>query len=102
MSKLVYPSNGVYPRCRGSITGCAEELSRAIANCDFTIPSGFSHIDYLYGLDNKLNNCLTEIKEIGSILKRTDKSFSSLSNNLTANASKISIQKMNKRDRMII
>lgn len=102
MSKLVYPSSGIYPRCKGNIAGCIEELSSAIANCDYTVPSGFPHREYLYSLDGTLNNCLAEIKEIESKLKNTDSSFNNLSNSLTANASKISIEKVNKRDRMII
>ncbi len=101
MTKLVFPSNGIYPICKNSIQGCARDLFNAIENCNYTIPSGFPHENYLRGLSGELNGYRTEVKNIGAKLKRTDRNFDNLSDNLTTNASKITTTKITKRDRMI-
>lgn len=102
MTKLIYPVNGIYPNCRDDIQGCTKKLSKAVANCNFDIPSDFPYKNYLRNLDNKLNKCLAEIDSISSKLKRTDSSFNMLSDNLTADASRITPIKVAKRDRMIV
>ena len=102
MSKLIYPANGLYPRCKRSVERCATDIQSAISNCTFDIPSDFPYRGYLDGLRDTLNNYYHKINNIGLKIEITDKSFSNLSNRLTTSAGKITTSKIPKRDRMIV
>ena len=102
MTKLSYPATGVQPSCKASVNACARELFNAIGYCDFDIPSDFPYKYDLYNLSTTLNEYRNTIKQIDSILKSYDNSYSKLSENLSSNASKIVTSKINKRDRMIV
>ena len=101
MSKLVYPKEGVLPRCRGYIDSCVESISNARGNCSFDIPDGFPYRGYLESLGDRLDGYLNEANSIKGKIKATDQSFNNLSDHLVAAASKISPVKITKRERMI-
>lgn len=102
MSKLVYPSEGLYPQCRDNAEGCVRYLANAASNCNFDIPSGFSQSSYLYSLGNKLNTYRLEASNLAAKIEQTDRSYSNLSDALETSAGGVAISPVSSRDRLII
>ena len=102
MSRIVFPKDGLYPHCRGDFESSIRYLTRARINCGFSVPSSFPYRDYLYNLEKELIGYCSEIKRIESRLRRIDKNFDRLSDDLSVSASRIEIPKIKKRGRMIV
>ena len=101
MTKLIYPNDGIYNCCGSEAEQCSSYLSRAISNCNFDIPADFDYKNYLSGLGEKLRGYRTEINEVRSTLKVTDRNFRALSDRSEDNASRLPASKIGKRDRLI-
>jgi hypothetical protein len=101
MTKMRYPKNGLLPRCRADLDSVERGLSRAVSNSTFDIPSGFAYRGYLNMLSSQLSDYLRENKSIGNKIRRTDRNFDALSEDLSNSAKKISVSRFKKRDRMI-
>ena len=97
MTKLVYPGEGLYPRCQSS-----SEAVKAISRCSFDIPGGFAYAGYLGSLGSTLRGHMNTNKSIANKIKQTDSSYEALSNSLVASANSITPYKLSKRKRMIV
>ena len=102
MSRIVFPKDGIHPHCRDDLEECSRYLTKARVSCSFNIPSSFPYKNYLYNLDDKINEFRREIKSIDSKLKRIDNNFRILSDDLEISANKIDTPKLPKRNRMIV
>ena len=102
MSKLVYPNNGLYPRCKVNTTRCTELLSSAISDCAFDIPSDFPQKSYLAGLSNTLSGYRNESSSIDQMIKSIDNSYVNLSDSLSSSEKRLSATKIIKRTRMVV
>lgn len=102
MSRLIYPSGGIYNHCSSNISGCSNHLSHAVSNSSLDIPEDFTYRSYLYSLGNTLNSYLQEINSINIKLKRTNDNFETLSNDLEDQAHKLITTSIKERNRMIV
>lgn len=104
MTKLVYPTNGVYNSCRSSVEATSRNLSRAVSYCSFSVPYTFNYTyrNYLYRLRNILNGYYKEINSIGYRVKYSDNNFETLENDLENSTKKMVSVKIKDRDRMIV
>lgn len=102
MSKLVYPNNGIYNYCENDIYKITSNLTSAMQNSVFDIPSDFTYVSYLRSLDNELNNYIKEINSIDSKLKQTNDNYELLEETLEDSTKKLVSMKINERDRMIV
>ena len=104
MSKLVYPEEGLNPRCKSISDAIDDSLMQAISRCSFDVPSsgGFGYAGYLRGLSGTLRGHMNTNKNIANKIKQTDNSYEGLSSSLTSKAGSIAIYKLAKRKRMIL
>ncbi|MBR3236449.1 hypothetical protein IKF92_02095 [Candidatus Saccharibacteria bacterium] len=102
MSKLVYPKDSLYSYNKTTIDHIDECLERAVKKCNFDVPSEFKYANYLSGLSNTILGLKDKNNAIVDEIQFTDKYYSDLSNELTKRIKNVTIQKIIKRDRMII
>lgn len=102
MSKLIYPSDGIYKYCRNYIDACSNNLSNAVNNCNLDVPSGFSYKNYLSSLSSELNDFYREINSIDSKLQKSNNNYDNLASDLSLTTKRMSILKIKDRDRMIV
>lgn len=102
MTKQNYPAEGLRTNCKSSVERGTRSLSNAISNCSFDIPGGFPYAGYLSGLSGRLSTHLNELNSINAKLIKTDNSFQNLSDNLTANATRITDPRIENRERLIV
>lgn len=102
MSKLVYPSDGIYKYCKNNIEACSSNLSNAISDCSFDIPSDFTYKSYLSELASVLSEYQKEINSINLKLQKSNNRFETLESDLINNTQKMVTAKIKERDRMII
>lgn len=102
MTKLVYPTNGIYKKCQSELKSCANNLSRAVSNCSLNIPSDFNYKNYLRNLDNTLSKYYNEIVSIDADLKKSDTNYENLESYLIDNIKGTTVVEIKERDRMII
>ena len=102
MSELVYPKEGLYSYSKVAINRVDECLTRAAKKCIFNIPEGFEYTDYLNELSNTILGLKDKNHAIADETQQTDKFYSDLSDGLTNRITNITIQKLVRRDRMII
>ncbi len=102
MSKLEYPSEGIYGYCKDHLDSCTSDLSRAISSCNFDVPSGFQYYNYLNGLDNVIGDYYKEINSISSKMLKTHNNYEMLASDLEASIKKKNISKIKDRDRVIL
>lgn len=102
MSKLNYPSDGIYKYCRIDIEACSNNIKKAISNCYLDIPSDFAYRNYLRNLNNTLANYYKEINSINSKIKKVNATYETLSSNLSESVKNMVPTKIKDRDRMII
>lgn len=102
MTKLYFPSGGIYRSSKSDIDNCLNDLSRAISNATFDIPAGFSYSGDLRSLSSTLNNYYQELKSIDYRLQNTNNNFNILEDDLEMSAKKMEAVKIKERDRMII
>lgn len=102
MSKISYPSDGIYKYSKTKIETCSNDLYNAMSYCDFDIPYDFVYKNYLNGLSNDINNYYKEVNNINDILRSTDNNYSDLENDLSFEVSKLKSIQIKDRDRMII
>ncbi len=101
MTKLVYSKNGVYKYCKHHINSCANNLSNAMNNCNFDIPSDFEYNNYLYNLDGVLRDYYNRANNLDSKLQKSNSNIDTLSSDLLSSAEKMTGMKIKERDRMI-
>ena len=101
MSKLLYPSDGIYKYCKDYAESCASNLSKAIADCNLDVPSKFTFKSYLDGLDNTLETYYTEINSINSKLEMINSNYQTLSSDLKEGTQRMVTGKIKERERMI-
>ena len=103
MTKLKYPSSGIYSSCKPHVTDSGEQLrSAADKSKSLDVPSDFGYRNYLmndlYGI---LDGYHQEVESIGEKIKVTNPRFSELSENLEKKAKSISITTIKDRVRMV-
>lgn len=101
MSKIIYPSDGIYHYCRNHIDACTSNLIKSKSACNFDIPTNFKYRNYLINLAGLLSNYQRKLDDIDSTLQRIDKRYEDLSLDLTQGAKNIETPKIIERDRMI-
>lgn len=102
MTKLSYPTTGIYNYYSSNIENCTRYLAQALSNSVFNIPSEFVYKQRLSNLDNVISGYCKEIGEIGTKLKYSNDNFESLSDDLVNAVEKMTISKVKERERMII
>lgn len=102
MSKMIYPSDGIYNYCSHSVESCRSNLQNAIINSMFDIPDDFSYRLYLNRLSDTLRNYQREINDIGLKIRNTSNKYEQLSNYLEDGVKRMDSPKIIERDRMIV
>lgn len=101
MTKLSYPSDGIYKYTRSHTENVARDLQRAVSSCILNIPNNFTYRKYLLSLRDTLNSYYKEISSIDDKLNKTNTNFENVAINLTKGVTDITIKKITERDRMI-
>ena len=102
MSKLVYPKEGLYNHSKVITDQVDEFLERAAGKSDFDVPEEFKYAGYLNGFGNMIQEFKNENHAIADEIRQVDKYYSDLSNELTNSVRALTIQKLTRRDRMIV
>lgn len=102
MSKLYYPSEGIYKYCRNDIEAGSNNLNNAYNNCNLDVPSDFSYKNYLDSLDSTIKSYCNELNNISSKLERTNSNYDNLESDLSSKAQKMVSVKIKDRERMIV
>ena len=102
MTRLKYPTNGIYNTVKSELDDCIQALNSASSNSNNTIPIKFTYKGYLNSLESTLRDYLKEINEIKSKIKATSKTFEDLELDMTEKSNVIGDYKVIERDRMII
>ncbi len=104
MTKLAYPSKGVYPQCEKNFLSYHEDLSEAAKLCNFddnNVPNDFPAKQYLTSLKGYLIKvgfaCVDVMREV----KGADAAYQSFSDEALADAAKITVTKVSKNDRLV-
>ena len=101
MTKLKYPSNGIYYSCRGDLSSCSSMLTSACNSASFTIPSSFIYKTYMTNLKDVLNSYKTEMNNISDTLNKISKSYEDAEVDMTTKAKSLSNMTVKKRERLI-
>ena len=102
MTKLVYPSEGIYRGCQLSIEKCIGDLLSAVNSITTSCPSEFNYSNYMNNLRNDLRGYYKSMNNINNVLKRSDSVYERVSDYLESSASKMIQPEMSERDRMIV
>lgn len=102
MTKLVYPSEGVYNKCQASLEKCVSELLSAVNSITTYPPSEFNYREYMVNLRNELRGYYRTMNYINRTLKRSDNVYERVSDYLETSASRMVAPEIKDRDRMII
>lgn len=102
MTKLNYPSEGIYRYCRDDFELCISNLSKVISTCNLDVPANFTYKNYLNNLPSLLNEYYKEIDSINSKLQKSNKNYDNLSDALSTSTNRMESLKIKERDRMII
>lgn len=104
MTKLVYPSKGVYPQCEKNFLSYHEDLSEAAKLCNFddnNVPNDFPAKKYLTSLKGYLIKVGSACVDVMREVKGADAAFQSFSDEALADAAKITVTKVKKNDRLV-
>ncbi len=99
--KLVYPSNGLINVTKIDIKDLRDNLYKAKNNTKYDIPLDFSYLNYLQGLENKINVYLKIVDKIELMIQDIDHSYEALNNQLMSSIEKIEVYDIKERDRLI-
>lgn len=99
--KLVYPSNGLINVTKIDIKDLRDNLYKAKNNIKYDIPLDFSYLNYLQGLENKINVYLKIVDKIELMIQDIDHSYEALNNQLMSSIEKIEVYDIKERDRLI-
>lgn len=99
--KLVYPSNGLINVTKIDIKDLRDNLYKAKNNTKYDIPLDFSYLNYLQGLENKINVYLKIVDKIELMIQDIDHSYEALNNQLMNSIEKIEVYDIKERDRLI-
>ncbi len=104
MTKLAYPSKGVYPQCEKNFLSYHEDLSEAAKLCNFddsNVPNDFPAKQYLTSLKGYLIKvgfaCVDVMREV----KGADVAFQALSDEAAMSAARITVSKVTQNDRLV-
>ena len=98
MSKLIYPVDDLYGKCKDNIERSAEQIRSAINEASFDAPGDIGGLGALSGT---LTRHLNELNKIDARIREIDKSYRALSDELLANAEQLVVTKMEVRERLI-
>lgn len=102
MSKLSYPSDGIYNSTKLYTNACYNQLNKAFSYSKLDIPTDFEYHNYLSTLSSQINSFRNEISDIDNKLRSTTKRFQTLSDNLSEQVNNLDFKDIKIRDRMII
>ena len=101
MTKLKYPSNGIYSVVNVESNDCLTHLNNALANTDYSVPNNFSYKSYMKELKSTLKDFSKEMNKIITKLSNTTTTFEETELDMIAKAKTIKGYKVIERDRMI-
>lgn len=101
MSKIVYPENGLYDLVDDSINDCINGLNDAVGRCTYSIPSNFSHLNYVKTLPGLLNGYISDAKAILASAKSCDNDFKFAGESIEAIIKETSVTLIDERDRLV-
>lgn len=100
MSKIKYPSEGIYYISRDLIDKSKTCLN-ANLNVSFDVPSDFSYRSYILKLNTISSNFYKELVSIEKAIYDSNRRFSNLSEDLSNSINKMVVTKIDARERMI-
>ena len=98
---MTYPAEGLGMNVREHSEDCSAHLSRAQGMCNFDIPDDCPERPFLLGLANKLSQYRTENENIRTKIHYLDKNYNELSRDLEISVSRLSVAKMELRERLV-
>lgn len=101
MTRFKYPLDGLYSPTRLYFEGGKNKISIAINNCSYNVPIGFTHRSYLSNLKSVLTNMKREIDVIERLLKKNDLTYKNMSADILSDTSKMIVNNIQERERMI-
>lgn len=102
MTKLSYPSDGVYRYCKNNLISCHDNLQSARWNCNFDIPYGFRYRNYLFNLNYELGQYINTINDLDDKIRKINDNFEELETDMSNDVNKLPSVKIKDRDRMIV
>lgn len=101
MTKFKYPVDGLYNPTRAYIDAAKSKITSAVSSCSLNAPASFSHRSYLNNLHSNLVSMKQELDVIERLIKKNDSSYKSMSLDIQSNMSKIELNDIQERYRMI-
>lgn len=101
MSRLEYPSEGLYPTTKNSLSIAKTQLNAALGGTVFNIPPGFSGAGYLNGLRSKITEFSDRANAIDERVQEIDRNFQVLTDELRTRAHQFEPPILEERVRLI-
>jgi hypothetical protein len=102
MTKLKYPSSGIYRVVSSSLDEANTCLTSSVNLADYSVPYGFSNRKYLLDLKNVLNGYVKEHSAITNQLINTSKEMDALDLDSASEIKKLDMPVVKDIDRMIV
>ncbi len=101
MSKLIYPTGGLYGATNLYASQCSQNLTQGMNNCSFDIPEDFHYANYINGLHGVIHGYVKEINDIKSKIRETDTKLDNLETGLIKGISALPGTLIEERDQLI-
>ena len=101
MTRLKYPTNGLYKGLKTNMDNSLSMLSKACDTCDYSTPSNFKYKNYLNNLSTLLNNYKKEMSSIVSAIKKIDNNYEELDTELYNKAKALGNYEVENRERLV-